>query len=235
MLTMDRKATIRYKVLVEGKSQRQVARELGLSRNTISKMLQDSQVPQYTLTKPRPSPILGPHHQMLQQWVAEDEKKPKKKRRTAKRMYTLLRDEYGYGGAESTLRWYVGQLRKKGRQKLHILLAYEPGETAQVDFGEAEVIIAGQSVTAHLFVTWLGYSGATFVQAYPAQTQEVFFAGHVTAFEFYGGVPREIWYDNPSALLRTGSENCGEQGVAGPQPQRARCVHQLSYSLSIPG
>ena len=43
---------------------------------------------------------------------------------------------------------------------------------------------------------WLGYSGAVFVQAYPAQTQEVFFAGHVAAFTFFGGVPREVWYDN---------------------------------------
>jgi transposase len=90
----------------------------------------------------------------------------------------------------------VGQLRKKSRQKIYIPLSYEPGETAQVDFGEAEVIIAGKRETAHLFVTWLGYSGATYVQAYPAETQAIFFAGHVAAFDFYGGVPREIWYDN---------------------------------------
>ena len=193
---MDKKAKIRQAILVEGQSQRQVAIELGLSRNTVSRMLQDSQVPKYKLNRARPSPILGPYHQLLQEWVAEDVKKPKKKRRTAKRMYRVLRDHHGYQGAESTLRWYVGQLRKKSRQKVYIPLAYEPGETAQVDFGEAEVIIAGKKVTAHLFVTWLGYSGATFVQAYPAETQEVFFAGHVAAFEFYGGAPREIWYDN---------------------------------------
>lgn len=196
MLTMDRKAKIRYEVLVEGKSQREVAKELGCSRNTIRRMLEDSQIPEYTLTEPRPRPILGPHEQLLKKWVEEDKKKPKKKRRTAKRMYDILREEYGYQGAESTLRWYVGQLRKKARQKLYVPLAYEPGETAQVDFGEAEVIIAGKLVTAQLFVAWLGYSGATFVQGYPAATQEVFFSGHVAGFEFFGGVPREIWYDN---------------------------------------
>lgn len=193
---MDRKAKIRYEVLVAGKSQRQVAKELDCSRNTVSRMLTDSQIPKYTLTKPRPRPILGPHQQLLEKWVEEDKKKPKKKRRTAKRMYDILRKEYGYQGAESTLRWYVGQLRKKARQKLYVPLAYGPGETAQVDFGEAEVVIAGKSVTAQLFVVWLGYSGATFVQAYPAATQEVFFAGHLASFEFFGGVPREIWYDN---------------------------------------
>lgn len=193
---MDRKAKIRYEILVAGKSQRQVAKELGCSRNTVSRMLEDSQIPKYTLTEPRPRPILGPHQQLLEKWVEEDKGKPKKKRRTAKRMYDILWKEYGYQGAESTLRWYVGQLRKKARQKLYIPLAYEPGETAQVDFGEAEVIIAGKSVIAQLFVIWLGYSGATFVQAYPAATQEVFFTGHVAGFEFFGGVAREIWYDN---------------------------------------
>jgi transposase len=196
MLTMDRKAKIRHAVLVEGKSQRQVAEELGHSRNTIGKMIQGSQILKYTLTEPRPSPILGPYKQLLVEWVEEDEKKPRKKRRTAKRMYDVLRNDHGYQGAESTLRWYVGQLRKKSRQKLYIPLAYEPGETAQVDFGEAEVIIAGELVTVHLFLMWLGYSSATFVQAYPAEVQEVFFAGHVAGFEFFGGVPREIWYDN---------------------------------------
>jgi transposase len=193
---MDRKAEIRHAVLVEEKSQRQVARDYGHSRNTIRKMLTSSEVNKYTLMEPRPSPILGPYRQLLEKWIEEDEKKPKKKRRTARRMYRILEREYGYKGAESTLRRYVGQLRRKARKKIRIPLAYEPGETGQADFGEAEVIIAGKAVTAHLFVFWLGYSGATFVQAYPAETQEVFFEGHVATFEFFGGVPREIWYDN---------------------------------------
>jgi transposase len=133
---------------------------------------------------------------MLQKWVEEDAQKVKKKRRTSKRMYKILVKEHGYQGAEATLRAYVGKLRGKVGKKVYIPLAYEPGETAQVDFGEAEVIIAGEVVTAHIFVMWLGYSSATFVQAYPAEKQEVFMAGHVAAFEFFGGVPGEIWYDN---------------------------------------
>ncbi len=83
-------------------------------------------------------------------------------------MYTILRGaEYGYQGAESSLRVYVGQLRKKARQKMYVPLSYEPGEVGQVDFGEAEVIIAGELVKAQLFLIWLGYSGSTFVKAYP--------------------------------------------------------------------
>lgn len=196
MLTMDRKAEIRHAILVEGKSQREVAKEMGHSRNTIRKALKNSQKPKYELKQPRKAPVLGPYKKIIAEWVAEDGKKPKKQRRTAKRMYRILRDKYGYKGAEPTLRAYVGQLRKREKRKAYIPLAYEPGESAQVDFGQAEVVIDGEKVTAHLFVMWLGYSSATYVQAYPAETQEVFLVGHVAAFEFFGGVPREIWYDN---------------------------------------
>ena len=53
---MDRKAEIRHAVLVKEKSQRQVAKDYGHSRNTIRKMLTSSEVNKYTLTEPRPSP-----------------------------------------------------------------------------------------------------------------------------------------------------------------------------------
>jgi transposase len=202
MLTMDEKAQIRHAVLVEGKSQREVARETGYSRNTVRKMLQNSSRPRYQMSQPRDRPILGPYKQLLEAWVEEDVKKPKKMRRTARRMYQLLQEEHGYRGAEPTVRAYVGKLRRKVNQKVYVPLSYAPGETGQVDFGEAEVIIAGQRVKAHLFVLWLGYSSATFVQAYPAETQEVFFAGHVAAFDFIGGVPHEIWYDNLTAAVQ---------------------------------
>jgi transposase len=202
MLDMTGKDRIRRAVLVEGRSIRNVALETGHSRNTISKMLEDSGIPRYTLTGERPWPVLGPYKDRIDRWVERDEKKPKKKRRTAKRMYNILRGKYGYKGAESTLRRYVGAARRKARHKVYVLLEYEPGEVAQVDFGEGEVIVAGQLVKAQLFVMWLGYSSATFLKAYPAQTQEIFLDGHVSAFSFFGGgVPHQIWYDNLKAAV----------------------------------
>lgn len=199
---MEEKAKIRHAVLVEGKSQREMSRETGYSRNTIKRMVSDSECPKYEGSKKRVSPVLGPYKGMLEKWVEEDSKKVKKKRRTATRMYQILKEEHGYEGSEPTIRVYVGKLRKGERHKVYVPLAYSPGETGQVDFGEAEVEIGGEEVVAQLFVMWLGYSGATYVQAYPAQPQEVFFAGHVSAFEFFGGVPREIWYDNLASAVR---------------------------------
>ena len=196
MLDVNEKENIRRAVLVEEKSQRQVARETGHSRNTIRKMLADGTVPKYRRRRGRASPVLGPYKDLLDSWAAEDQEKPKKKRRTAERMYTLLRDEYGYQGARSTIRAYVGKARRKARHKVFVQLDYTPGEVAQVDFGEAEVIVAGERIVTQLFLMWLGYSSATFVKAYAGQTQEVFFDGMDSGFEFFGFVPQQLWFDN---------------------------------------
>ncbi|MCB8985299.1 MAG: IS21 family transposase [Ardenticatenaceae bacterium] len=194
---MTEKDRIRRLVLVEGKSIRQVAKETGRSRNTITKMLADSEPPRYQRAVEKPTPVLGPFTALIDRWIAEDEKKPKKKRRTARRMYDILRAEpYGYQGAESTLRRYVGLARRQTRHKVFVLLDYQAGEAAQLDFGETDVIVADQRVVAQLFLMWLGHSSATFMKAYPAQTQEIFFDGHAAAFAFFGGVPRQVWYDN---------------------------------------
>lgn len=198
---MTDKDTVRRMVLVEGMSIRQTAKATGHSRNTVQKMLATSDVPRYSLTVQKEAPVLGPFKLLIDHWVAEDEKKPRKKRRTARRMYDLLRTEYGYQGAESTVRYYVGQARRQARHNVYVMLDYQPGEAAQVDFGEADVTIAGQTVTAQLFLMWLGYSAATFIKAYPAQKQEMFFDGHVAAFHFFGGVPHQVWYDNLKAAV----------------------------------
>jgi len=202
MLTMDQKAKIRHLVLVEGKSQRQVAKETGHSRNTIKKMLSTSEIPRYHQKVERPAPVLGPYKALLQAWVEEDAEKPKKQRRTAVRMYDLLVAEHGFKGGKSTVRVYVGKLRKKQRTKVYIPLSYEPGETMQVDFGDGEAVIGGKRVQVKMFVAWMAHSGARWMQGYPGETQEVLLEAQAAAFEFFGGVPREVWYDNMKVAVQ---------------------------------
>ena len=65
-----------------------------------------------------------------------------------------------------------------------------------MDWGEAQFILSGEQVTANLFIMRLNYSRRLFVMAFPSQKLESFLAGHVAAFEFFGGVPERISYDN---------------------------------------
>ena len=202
MITVKQKEQIRRAFHVEGKSIRQIQRETGYHRKTIRKALEDSSVPKYTRQQQRSSPVLGPVKPIIDQWLSEDKDKPRKQRHTAKRIYERLTTEYDFRGAESTVRYYVGQCRKRMRAQVFIPLSYAPGQTAQVDFGQAQAIIAGEQVTAHLFCLRMGYSKQPFVTALPSQAQEAFFEGHARAFDFLGGVPRELVYDNLKAAVK---------------------------------
>ena len=99
----------------------------------------------------------------------------------------------GYRGSESGVRRYVGQRRRERRkQAVFLKLAFDPGQNAQMDWGEADVMMRGEQRRVQLFVMRLSYSRRTLVQAYPSQRQECFFDGHVRAFDFFDGVPRVI-------------------------------------------
>jgi hypothetical protein len=69
-------------------------------------------------------------------------------------------------------------------------------------YGEAQVILKGEQQKVQVFVMHLSYSRRTFVMTFPAQKQEAFFYGHVRAFEFFGGVPHRLSYDNLSAAIK---------------------------------
>ena len=95
------------------------------------------------------------------------------------------------------MRHYVGQSRRRRqRPEVYLPLEFDPGMDAQVDWGEAWVEMAGERVEVQLFVLRLCYSRKVFSMAFPTQRQEAFFAGHVAAFAYLGGVPQRLSYDN---------------------------------------
>ncbi|HXV97791.1 MAG TPA: IS21 family transposase [Anaerolineae bacterium] len=196
MIKVEAREKIRRAYYVEGKSQRQIARELHCSRHTIKKALKGAEPDKYTLKEPRPAPVLGLYKARIEALLKESERLPRKQRYTGHRIYELVWAE-GYRGSEASVLGYVSRQRQAKRQVAVFLpLEFEPGEDAQVDWGEAEVILNGQQVTVQLFVLRLCYSRRIFVMAFPSQKQECFFAGHVAAFEHLGGVPKRLTYDN---------------------------------------
>ena len=202
MITVERKEELRRAFYVEGKSIRQIQRETGHHRRTIRKALEDGFVPEYRHQAPRSCPVLDPVKAIIDRWLGEDLDRPAKQRHTAKRIYARLTTEYGFQGAESTVRGYVSRHRRKMHAQVFIPLEYLPGQIAQVDFGEAQVVLAGEQRTVQLFCLRLGYSKQPFVMALPNQAQEAFFEGHVRAFAFLGGVPSTLVYDNLKVAVK---------------------------------
>jgi transposase len=199
MYSVDVYARVRRAVLVEGKSRRAVAREFGLARKTVGKILAYSLPPGYRRQKPVRRPKLGPWQGVIDAILQQDKQRPRKQRHTAKRIFERLRTEHGYAGGYTIVKDYV-RAAKIGSQEMFVPLSHAPGE-AQADFGEAVVVIAGVESTAHFMAFDLPHSDDCFVQAFPAETTEAFLEGHVRAFQYFGAVPTRILYDNTTLAV----------------------------------
>lgn len=202
MITVIDRERIRRAYYIEGKSMRQIEREMHHSYWTIRKALESATPQPYTLSQPKPAPKLGPYKEKINKLLEKERHLPRKQRYTTHKLYELMKVE-GYSGSESNLRRYVGRKRRElKRPPLFIPLQFEPGQDAQVDWGEAVVIMNQEEVTAQLYVMRLCYSRRTFVMAFPSQKQEAFFSAHIAAFHFFGGVPHTITYDNLKTAVR---------------------------------
>jgi len=110
-----------------------------------------------------------------------------------------LREEHGFTGGYTIVKDAVREICLR-QQEVFIPLTHRPGE-AQVDFGRVYVDLDEEIRAAAMFVMTLPYSGAIIVPVYPRECQEAFQDGHRRAFEFFGGVPNRISYDNLKAAV----------------------------------
>lgn len=205
MLKVVQVEYIRFLYHQQHKSIRAIAKELGCARQTVRKalLIEDVRDYGYHLTKPKPQPVLAPYADLIRAWLKEDKAKPPKQRHSARRIYQRLKEEYGFRGSERTVRRAVQQLKKADKEPAtYIPLEFALGEAAQCDWGEAQVYLGGELVTVHLFCMRLCASRVSFVRAYLREKQEAFFEAHRLAFEFFGGVPKKVIYDNLKTAVR---------------------------------
>ncbi len=190
---------VRQQVLTGQMSQRAALKKYGLGWHTLKKILAHDAPPGYRTSQPRPKPKLEPVLPIIHQMLEADRQAPKKQRHTAKRIFERLRAEHGYAGGQTVVKDAV-RAWKQSHQEVFLPLSHPPGE-AQVDFGGAAVRLNGVETKVALFVLTLPYSGAIFIQAFPRECTETFLEGHRRAFEFFGGVPRRISYDNSAIAV----------------------------------
>ena len=200
MLRVEDVHVLRHKVLVEGLSRRQAAREMGISRNTVRRYLRLPE-PVRVEREPRRKPVLERVQPrldaLLEEWSGRT---TAKQRLTATRLHRQLREE-GYEVGETLVRDYLREWRRR-RAEVYVPLVHRPGDEAQVDFFEVTVEVGGERRKAWKFLMRLMYSGRDFVRLYDRQDQVAFLDGHVWAFAHFGGVPARIVYDNLAAAVR---------------------------------
>ena len=150
-------------------------------------------------TRDRFAPLLGPVEAVIDQILIDDESAPPKQRHTAAQLFRRLRDEYGYRGGYAQVQRYLLKHRRRD-QETFIPLGHLPGRRLEADFGHIHVDFPdGQRLVPFLVTAW-AYSNAPFVLALPFERTEAILEGMVQAFEFFGRVPKEVWWDNPKTV-----------------------------------
>lgn len=186
-------------------SLRALAERHGVHRRTVRAALESPLPPTRRRPESRPAPKLGAYRELIDEWLIADVDAPRKQRHTSKRIWRRLVDEQGAQVAETTVRDHV---RKRRRELGHaagdvfVPQVNAPGVTAEVDWGEADVDLAGTRTTVHLFFMRSCFSGAAFAMASPVETQQAFLEGHAQAFGWFDGVFAEVRYDNLGSAVK---------------------------------
>lgn len=199
MLTVDHYGMIR-RAYRDGMSIRDIARTFHRSRRKIRQILQEPQPRPYTRTKAPPAPILGPFQPFIDAILQADELAPAKQRHTAAQIHRRLCREHDFTGGYDQVRRYVARQRRD-RRDTFIPLAHDPGQRLEADFGHIHVDFPdGRQLVAVLVAAW-AYSHYGFALALPTERTEAILTGLVEAFAFFGCVPYEVWWDNPTTVV----------------------------------
>jgi transposase len=189
----------------EGLSIRGLAVRHGVHRRAVRQALESAVPPVKRAAVGRAAPKLGPFRAVIDGWLEADRTAPRKQRHTAKRIHQRLVDELGADVAETTVRQYV-RARKRAMGlavgEVFVPQVHAPGMEGEVDWGEAEVVLAGGAMIVHLFVMRASFSGAAFCQASLVETQQAFLELHVQAFEWFGGVFPSLKFDNLKSAVK---------------------------------
>jgi transposase len=202
-LPLEEQEQIRRLFHLEKQNIRQIQRETGHCRQAIRRAIEQkpsSDEPASSLF--RSAPVFGPYQARVETFLTTNDHLPRKQQYSSHRIFELIREE-GYQGCESRVRQYIAQWKEKHHPPERFLpLEFEPGEDAQVDWGEAFALINGQRQKVQFFVMHLCYSRRTFAACFPSQNQESFLWAHVQAFRHFGGVPHRISYDNLATAVK---------------------------------
>ena len=198
MLVVETVARIRREFFVKGKSIKEIVRSLGVSRNTVRKVLRSGETAFAYERTEQPLPKLGPWGSDLDGLLAANAGKARRERLTLVRIYEELQG-LGYRGGYDAVRRYAqawGRTQAVATAAAFVPLSFAPGEAYQFDWSHEIVLLAGVTTTVKVAHLRLCHSRMFYVRAYPRESQEMVFDAHDKAFAFLGGACQRGIYDN---------------------------------------
>src|SRR3954452_12359210 len=205
MLIVETIARIRREHFIKGKTIKEIARDLKVSRNTVRKVLRSGETSFEYEREVQPRPKLGPWRGQLDQLLLANEGKASRERLTLIRIFEELRGR-GYEGGYDAVRRYARRWAKERGQSTasaYVPLSFAPGEAYQFDWSHEVVLLSGTTVVVKAAHVRLCHSRMLFVRAYPRETQEMVFDAHDRAFALFKGTCRRGIYDNMKTAVET--------------------------------
>ena len=198
MLVVETIGRIRRERLVKGKSIKEIARDLGVSRNTVRKVLRSGETRFEYGREVQPRPKLGLWTDELDKLLADNETRAAREQLTLIRLFEELRGRGYQGGYDAVRRYARAWAKERGHSTAaaYVPLSFAPGEAYQFDWSHEIVLLNRKPVTVKVAHVRLCHSRMPFVRAYPRESQEMVFDAHARAFEFFKGACTRGIYDN---------------------------------------
>ncbi len=181
-----------HELATQGKSIREIARTVGIARNTVRRCLRGKKE---AVPRPKRGSVLDPYKAQIRTWIQQDHLY------NCETMLSRLR-EMGYRGNATILRDFVRPLRprKVGHQPI---LRYEtkPGEQMQYDWGEFHYEQEGQDRKVYGFTAVLSYSRMRFITFVKRCDAPTMLRCMMEAFEYFGGLPKAALTDRMKSVF----------------------------------
>lgn len=191
-------------------SLREIAKRLGISRNTVRRYLRSGTI-EPTYSRAAGPTVLDGYAEKLSAWLKAETNRTRKQRRSLLQLHQDL-CALGYTGSYDRVAAFARRWRQEQQERSQtsgwgtfVPLAFAPGDAFQFDWSEDSAVINGERTKLQIAQFKLCHSRAFFLRAYWLQTHEMLFDAHHHAFVAWGGIPRRGIYDSmKTAVDRVG-------------------------------
>lgn len=229
LLNMSQIDVIREKAQ-KGYRTAEISRATGHDVKTVRKYLEMDDFSPKPPTRKVLASKLDPYKAVIDQWLEDDTRTWRKQWHTAKRVHDRLAQEVpGYDCSYSTVQRYVKAKRRAAGDKAYLELTWHPGES-QADFGEADFCEQGSTGRRKYLILSFPQSNNGFSQVFGGETAECVCQGLEDTFEYMGGVPSVIVFDNASGVGR----RIGEKVIMADLFRRFRCHYGFEVRFCNP-
>ena len=251
MITLVQKQKILIESNQKGKSQRTIARELGISRNTVrkylkeyrqalkklqtedSKVIDKEEIIEEIVKKPlyiRKHPHKSKMTPMIEQFIDQQLEKNKQRKEqgiykqllSIKEIHELL-TEAGYDIGYTSVRNFIRNQETQAKEAF-IRQRYIPGEIVEFDWGEIKLFLDGVMGKINVAVFVSAYSNDIYAVLFYRQNTESFLHAHADYLDYLGGSPKQMVYDNMRVAVKK---------LAGSEKEPTDALLQLSTYYSF--